>query len=707
MTSQQPPTLRPEIRERLHQGVVIPAHPLALTADHTLDRQRQAALTRYYLGAGAGGVAVGVHTTQFEIRQHGLYEDVLRITIDVVNEQPRPEPVITVAGVIGPTESALGEARLARALGYHLVLVGLGGLASWTEQELVTHVARIAEVMPVFGFYLQPSVGGRPLSHAFWRQMAEIPNVQAIKIAPFNRYQTLDVVRAVAESSRRHDIALYTGNDDNNIADLLTTWRFTINGEQVEKRIVGGLLGHWAVWTERAVAQLARCHAALATDDGAELRELLTLGQQVTDSNAAFFDSANGFAGCIPGVHEVLRRQGLLEGTWCLDPQEVMSPGQQDQIDRVYAMYPHLNEDAFVRDHLDGWLAPDLFANPSHSHVEAVERPRVLVLASPDEYREFVAPEAHAKLRSLADVTFRESDEPWTQEQALDAIGAYDGLITGLKAPVMTDEVLDAATRLTFIGHIPGSVKRFVKENVFERGIRVSSGSLGMAPAVAEFSLILVFLGLRAIHEYDNGMRRTGHCWDDPHKYGPAQELAGQRIGVVGAGMIGRMFIRKVRALGATPWVFDPYLTSADATGLGARKVELADLCCSCPIVVIHAPTTPETRHMIGERELALLVDNAWLVNTSRSWVVDEGALLSELQTGRIRAALDVFDTEPLPLDHPLRSLPNVLLTPHIGSATVDGRHRQGTCIVRDFENLLHGRPLEFEVTPDRYPILA
>lgn len=358
MTSQSVPTLKPAIRERLHRGVVIPAHPLALTAEGNLDRQRQAALTRYYLDAGAGGVAVGVHTTQFEIRQHGLYEDVLRIAIETINERERPEPPIAVAGVIGSTEAALREAALARDLGYDLALVGLGGLADWSERQLVDHVARIAEVMPVFGFYLQPSVGGRPLSYAFWRELAEIPNVHAIKIAPFNRYQTLDVVRAVAESSRRDEIALYTGNDDTIIPDLLTTWRFEIGGRTVEKRIVGGLLGHWAVWTRSAVEQLERCHAALERGDGAAIRELLTLGQQVTDSNAAFFDSANAFAGCIPGVHEVLRRQGLLEGTWCLNPAEVMSAGQAEEIDRVYAMYPHLNDDAFVAAHLEEWLEP-------------------------------------------------------------------------------------------------------------------------------------------------------------------------------------------------------------------------------------------------------------------------------------------------------------------------------------------------------------
>lgn len=356
MASQHAPALRPEVRKRLHEGVVIPAHPLALTVKSELDRQRQAALTRYYLDAGAGGVAVGVHTTQFEIRQHGLYEDVLKTAIDVVNEQERPHPTIAIAGVIGSTESALDEAMLARDLGYDLVLVSLGGLVDWTDSELIDHIARIAEVMPVFGFYLQPSVGGRLLSFRFWRQVAEIANVQAIKMAPFNRYQTLDVVRAVAESSRRDDIALYTGNDDNIIPDLLTTWRFTVEGEPVEKRIVGGLLGQWAVWTERAVAQLARCHAAVSSGDGAEFRDLLTLGQQVTDGNAAVFDSENGFAGCIPGIHEILRRQGLLEGTWCLNPLEQMSNGQREEINRIHTMYPDLNDDAFVTSNLQRWM---------------------------------------------------------------------------------------------------------------------------------------------------------------------------------------------------------------------------------------------------------------------------------------------------------------------------------------------------------------
>jgi len=357
MGTASPLTLRPEIAGSLATGVVIPAHPLALTAERTLDVAHQAALTRYYLAAGAGGVAVGVHSTQFAIREHGIYRQVLGIAADVVNVHRGPRPVITIAGVIGPTAQAVAEARVAAELGYDIALVSLGGLKGWSEDELVEHVAQVAAVLPVMGFYLQPSVGGQLLSHTFWRRVAELPGVVGIKMAPFNRYQTIDVVRGVAESSRRDEIALYTGNDDNILPDLLTTYRFTVQGQPVEKRIVGGLLGHWAVWTQRAVEQLAACHAAVASGTAEDLRELLSLGIEVTDSNSALFDVAHNFAGCIPGIHEILRRQGLLAGRWCLDPHEDLSPGQLGEIDRVCAAYPHLTDDAFVTAHRDDWLA--------------------------------------------------------------------------------------------------------------------------------------------------------------------------------------------------------------------------------------------------------------------------------------------------------------------------------------------------------------
>jgi hypothetical protein len=350
------PPLRPAIRDPLHNGVVIPAHPLALREERTLDEVRQAALTRYYIEAGAGGVAVGVHTTQFAIRDLGLYEPVLRIAADTAARYA-PESFIRVAGVVGPTEKAVPEATLARDLGYDIALLSLGGLNDWSEDQLIAHVEEIATILPVMGFYLQPSVGGRPLGYSFWRRMAEVDGVVAIKMAPFNRYQTIDVVRGVIESSRRDEIALYTGNDDNILPDLLTTYRFPVDGQLVEKRIVGGLLGHWAVWTQRAVEQLNACHRAVASGDGAAILDLLQRGIEVTDTNAAFFDVPNNFRGCIAGLHEVLHRQGLFEGRWCLDPDEDISPGQRQEIDRVYAAYPHLNDDALIAAHRDEWLA--------------------------------------------------------------------------------------------------------------------------------------------------------------------------------------------------------------------------------------------------------------------------------------------------------------------------------------------------------------
>ena len=336
-------------RERLRQGVAIPAHPLALTSARKLDERRQRALTRYYLAAGAGGVAVGVHTTQFAIREprHGLFEPVLELAA----QELRGKHAIKVAGIIGRTPQAAREAEFAVRCGYDVGLLGLGALATASIPELLAHARAVAEVIPLFGFYLQPAVGGRSLPYAFWREFAEIPQVAAIKIAPFNRYQTLDVLRAVADSGRAGEIALYTGNDDSIVSDLLTPFRF---GER-SLRMAGGLLGHWAVWTLRAVRMLEQIQTEVLAE-----RPLapswLTLAAEVTDANAALFDAANGFAGCIAGIHEVLRRQGLMAGRWCLDPDEDLSPGQAEQIERVYRAYPHLNDDAFVREHLDDWL---------------------------------------------------------------------------------------------------------------------------------------------------------------------------------------------------------------------------------------------------------------------------------------------------------------------------------------------------------------
>src|SRR5579864_4804276 len=328
--------LDPRIRQVLARGTVIPAHPLALTADRKLDERRQRALTRYYVAAGAGGVAVGVHTTQFEIRDCGLLAPVLELAM----EELRRADSIRIAGIVGKTAQALKEAELAARLGYHAGLLSLGAMASASVPELLEHARAVASVIPLFGFYLQPAVGGRVLPYEFWRAFAEIENVVAIKIAPFNRYQTIDVMRAVAESGR--EIALYTGNDDNILLDLLTPYRFG----HTTLRIVGGLLGHWAVWTRRAVELL---------EHKGELDDGLRLAIEITDSNAAFFDAANGFRGCIAGIHEVLRRQGLLAGRWCLESSADLSPGQIEEIDRVYRAYPHLNDDDFVRQHLDDW----------------------------------------------------------------------------------------------------------------------------------------------------------------------------------------------------------------------------------------------------------------------------------------------------------------------------------------------------------------
>lgn len=343
------------IAHRLASGVVIPAHPLALTPERRLDERRQRALTRYYLSAGAGGVAVGVHTTQFSIRQpqHGLFRPVLELAAETAAEFQASTPVL-VAGICGRTQQAVAEAATAAELGYHAGLVSLSAFAGASEQEALEHCRAVAQGIPLFGFYLQPAVGGRALSAEFWRQFAQIPNVVAIKISPFNRYHTIDVLRGVIESGRGDQIALVTGNDDAIVADLLAEYQMPHNGMVHRKRIVGGLLGHWAFWTQRAVELLERCHAEYAS--GAITPGLLTLGAQITEANGAFFDFANGFAGCIPGIHEALRRSGLLANRFCLDPHEELSPGQLREIDRIYQLYPHLTDDSFVREHLDHWL---------------------------------------------------------------------------------------------------------------------------------------------------------------------------------------------------------------------------------------------------------------------------------------------------------------------------------------------------------------
>jgi len=341
----------------LENGVVIPAVPLALNRNRKLDERRQRALFRYYFDAGAGGLAVAVHTTQFEIRlpEFGLFRPILELAKEEHNSfiAKTNQQVIMISGVIGQTDQAVKEARLAADLGYDAVLLSLAALRKASNPVLLEHCRVIAEIIPVIGFYLQPAVGGRKLDVDFWREFAQIENVIAIKIAPFNRYQTLDVVRGVIESGRANEIALYTGNDDNILVDLLTEFKMSDGQQIISKQISGGLLGHWAVWTKKAVELVDFVHHSEAEKD---VRHLLTLAAQITDCNAAFFDSANNFAGCITGIHEVLRRQGLLEGIWTLNEKEVLSPGQKEEIDRVYKAYPELNDDAFVAENLDRWL---------------------------------------------------------------------------------------------------------------------------------------------------------------------------------------------------------------------------------------------------------------------------------------------------------------------------------------------------------------
>ena len=343
-----------ETRRHLGQGLVIPACPLALNSLRKLDERRQRALFRYYLAAGADGLAVGVHTTQFAIHDPnvGLFEPLLELAREELSRVKSWHA--RIAGICGSTAQATREAVVAAQLGCHAGLLSLAGHGTETEDQLLAHCRAVAEIIPLFGFYLQPSVGGRILSRQFWRSFAGIQNAVAIKIAPFNRYQTLDVIRGVTESGRS-DIALYTGNDDNIVMDLLNPFRFQFKGEPIERRIVGGLLGHWAVWTSKAVQLHSKCRQ-IAQSNAPIPPELLRLAIEVTDANAALFDAANGYAGCIPGLHEVLRRQGLLEGIWCLNANETLSPGQHEEIDRVYRAYPHLSDDDFVAEHLDHWL---------------------------------------------------------------------------------------------------------------------------------------------------------------------------------------------------------------------------------------------------------------------------------------------------------------------------------------------------------------
>ncbi|MBL9168484.1 MAG: hypothetical protein JNN07_12140 [Verrucomicrobiales bacterium] len=347
------------VRSLLQQGLVIPAHPLALTAERRLDEKYQRALTRYYHASGAGGIAVGVHTTQFEIREpaHGLLQPVLQLAVNTLQDcdQRSGRTTVRIAGICGEIGQAMSEALLARELGYQVGLVALRGFSEKSEEDLVEHCRQVAQILPIMGFYLQAAVGGRRLSYRFWRRLCELEGLAAIKVAPFNRYQTQDVLRAVVDSGRG-DVALYTGNDDNILLDLLCPGPTEGKAGRASGRFVGGLLGQWAVWTAKAVSFLKDCTHLRQTAVPIP-PAMFKLAAELTDANAALFDAANGFGGCIAGIHEALRRQGLMRGVWCLNPRETLGPGQLEEIDRIWAAYPHLRDDEFVERHRDSWLS--------------------------------------------------------------------------------------------------------------------------------------------------------------------------------------------------------------------------------------------------------------------------------------------------------------------------------------------------------------
>ncbi len=331
----------------LHEGTVIPAIPLTLDENRKFDSASQRRIVRYYMAAGSGGIAAGVHSTQFEIRnpEHNLLRPVLETVIAEIEafEKETGKTIVRVAGVCGKIPQACSEALLAKELGYDAVLLSPGGLADLSEEDLLDRTREVAKIMPVIGFYLQEAVGGRKLSRKYWKELSDIDGVAAIKCACFDRYRTQDLVKGVMESARADEVALYTGNDDHIVMDLLTP--FEHNGKK--KYFVGGLLGQWSVWTNRAVEIFNCCKETRET--GIIPAELLTVAEHLTEANGAVFDVANRFAGCIPGLHYILRKQGLMETIYCLNPDETLSEGQAEEIDRLWTAYPEIADDSFVK----------------------------------------------------------------------------------------------------------------------------------------------------------------------------------------------------------------------------------------------------------------------------------------------------------------------------------------------------------------------
>lgn len=343
------------VLQSFRDGGVIPAHPLALNAERRVDRRRQRALTRYYVDSGVSGLAVGVHTTQFAIRDVGLYEPILKAAIED-SQTWTDRKLVMIAGICGKTEQAVVEAQTAVRLGYHAGLLSLSALKGASPAELIAHCQRVSKEIPVIGFYMQSAVGGVSLGAEFWERFGSIDNAIGVKVAPFDRYKTIDVVRGLIAARAEDRITLYTGNDDHIVADLLTPFQARRDGELITMRFRGGLLGHWSVWTSQAVKLFERLQKTVESG-GIVQPDLLSLDSRVTDCNSAFFDALNGFQGCIAGCHEVLRRQGLLEGNWCLDPDETLGPGQAEEILRVYREHPDLADDSFVKANLERWLS--------------------------------------------------------------------------------------------------------------------------------------------------------------------------------------------------------------------------------------------------------------------------------------------------------------------------------------------------------------
>lgn len=335
-----------------------------------------------------------------------------------------------------------------------------------------------------------------------------------------------------------------------------------------------------------------------------------------------------------------------------------------------------------------------------------MSKPSLLVLPPPSLYHQLFDPESHHRLLEVARVTFNSEERNWSSGELAQRLPGFAAVVTGWGTPLFDEQVLAAAEDLQLIAHSAGSIKRMLPPAVFARGIAVTHAAGAIAPAVAEMTILLILLGLRRVLELDRLMK-AGEPWSAGREIGMGREIRGLRVGVVGAGYTGREVIQRLKALGADVWVYDPYVGEARAAELGVYKGELDELFAQCPVVTIQAPPTEETHHMIGARQLALMPEGALFVNTARSRVVDQEVLLDELHKGRIRAALDVYDQEPLPLDSPFRALDNVILTPHVAGATQQARLRQGRTVVEEVERFFAGQALQYPVTGDMLATMA